>query len=55
MISPVVMILFSLWYGKLTRFHFGGINGDCAGYFVVKGEGILIVLLAVLSIIPYLK
>ncbi len=49
------MLLFCLWYGRLTRLHFGGVNGDCAGYFVVMGEVLLAVILAVLSMLPSVK
>lgn len=47
--SLLLMILFCLWYKRMTSKEFGGINGDTSGYFVAAGEELMVVALAALS------
>lgn len=48
--AMALMILFTMWYGRMCDRNFGGVTGDTAGYFVVTGELVITALLAVMSL-----
>lgn len=47
----VALCLFSLYFKYKCKKEFGGITGDCSGYFIVMGETIVMIILAIFSLI----
>ena len=46
-ICAVSALLFSIYYKKMCEKQFGGVTGDTAGFYVVVGETVVIVALAI--------
>ena len=44
-VEGAAALLFTLWYRELCKKNFGGVTGDTAGFFVVMGEMLLVVVL----------
>lgn len=49
--TMVALFLFSLYFKHKCEKEFGGITGDCSGYFIVMGETIVMLILAVFSLV----
>ncbi len=47
----IVLFINCIWYKKKCLKEFGGVSGDTAGFYVVIGEIVVLVTLAVLSVI----
>jgi adenosylcobinamide-GDP ribazoletransferase len=45
----IVLAVFSFWYKGKCKKEFGGVTGDTAGFYVVAGEAVVLVALAILS------
>ena len=48
-LCALAITVYSFFYKKLCDKNFGGITGDTSGYFIVTGECVLTVILAILS------
>lgn len=49
--AAAAAVLFTLWYRKLCLKQFGGVTGDTAGFYVAAGEGFLLTVAAVMSLL----
>ena len=47
----IALVAFSTYYWFMCKKRFGGVTGDTAGYFVVVGELVVVVVLAVISLV----
>ncbi|WP_034446914.1 adenosylcobinamide-GDP ribazoletransferase [Butyrivibrio sp. AE2032] len=47
-VSGVVLVLFTFWYREACKRNFGGVTGDTAGFFVVTGETLMVISLAIM-------
>ena len=48
-----VLLLFTVYYHHMCKKNFGGVTGDTAGFYVVAGELLMVVTLAVVSIMTF--